>query len=70
MDSQEARHAHPWRAVEEFIDLGYQRSRVIMMNECHAGFAASAHGALGSAFCQRRIDSGYAISPWRPSIQQ
>lgn len=38
MDSQEVRHAHPWRAVEELIDLGYQRSRVIMMNECHAGW--------------------------------
>ena len=62
MDSQEARHAHPWRAVEELIDLGYQRSRVIMLNECHAGWFRCIR--------TRRVDSGCAISPWRPSIQQ
>jgi hypothetical protein len=31
-------HAHPWRTVEELIEIGYQRSRVVMMNECHAGW--------------------------------
>jgi hypothetical protein len=28
----------PWRTVEELLKLGYQRSRVVMMNECHAGW--------------------------------
>jgi hypothetical protein len=28
----------PWRTVEELLGLGYQRSRVVMMNECHAGW--------------------------------
>ncbi len=32
----EERHAHPWRTVEALIEIGYQRSRVVMMNECHA----------------------------------
>ncbi len=32
----EEHEARPWRTVEELIALGYQRSRVVMMNECHA----------------------------------
>jgi hypothetical protein len=35
MDSQKAQHTHPWRTVEELIEIGFQRSRVVMMNECH-----------------------------------
>lgn len=34
----EERQAHPWRTVEELIEIGYRRSRVVMMNECHAGW--------------------------------
>ena len=29
--------AHPWRSVEELVEIGFQRSRVVMMNEAHAG---------------------------------
>lgn len=32
----EVHEARPWRTVEELIEIGYQRSRVVMMNECHA----------------------------------
>lgn len=38
MDSEQAYHAHPWRSVEELIELGFQQSHVVMMNECHAGW--------------------------------
>jgi hypothetical protein len=31
----EEHEAHPWRTVEELVEIGYQRSRVVMMNECH-----------------------------------
>ncbi len=34
----EEHHAHPWRTVEDLIEIGYQRSRVVMMNECHVGW--------------------------------
>ncbi len=34
MDNSQAR---PWRSVEELIEIGFQRSRVVMMNEAHAG---------------------------------
>lgn len=32
----EERQARPWRTIEELIEIGYQRSSVVMMNECHA----------------------------------
>lgn len=31
------RQARPWRSVEELVEIGFQRSRVVMMNEAHAG---------------------------------
>lgn len=34
MDNSQAR---PWRSVEELVKIGFQRSRVVMMNEAHAG---------------------------------
>ncbi len=34
MDNSQAR---PWRSVEELVENGFQRSRVVMMNEAHAG---------------------------------
>ena len=34
MDNLQAR---PWRSVEELVEIGFQRSRVVMMNEAHAG---------------------------------
>ncbi|HZS77109.1 MAG TPA: hypothetical protein VFA41_10900 [Ktedonobacteraceae bacterium] len=34
----EKRQASSWHTVEELIDIGYQYSRVVMMNECHAGW--------------------------------
>jgi hypothetical protein len=34
MDNSQAR---PWRSVEELVEIGFQRSRVVMMNEAHAG---------------------------------
>ena len=35
---QPARHPQRWRTVEELLECGYQRSRVVMINECHAGW--------------------------------
>jgi hypothetical protein len=29
--------ARPWRTVEELVEIGFRRSRVVMMNEVHAG---------------------------------
>ena len=34
----EEHHAHPWRTVENLIEIGYQRSRVVMMNECYTNW--------------------------------
>ena len=34
MDNSQAR---PWRSVEELVEIGFRRSRVVMMNEAHAG---------------------------------
>ena len=28
--------SHSWRSVEELVEIGFQRSRVVMMNEAHA----------------------------------
>ncbi|HEX6484510.1 MAG TPA: hypothetical protein VF043_37170 [Ktedonobacteraceae bacterium] len=30
--------ARPWRSVEELVEIGFRRSRVVMMNEVHSGF--------------------------------
>jgi hypothetical protein len=38
MQPQPVRHPQRWRTVEELLECGYQRSRVIMINECHAGW--------------------------------
>ena len=38
MQSQPARHPQRWRTVEDLLECGYQRSRVVMINECHAGW--------------------------------
>ena len=34
----EQSQARPWRTVEELVEIGFQRSRVVMMNEAHAGY--------------------------------
>ncbi|MGH2494623.1 MAG: hypothetical protein ACRDIV_07945 [Ktedonobacteraceae bacterium] len=34
MDNSQPRS---WRSVEELVEIGFQRSRVVMMNEAHAG---------------------------------
>ena len=34
MDNSQPRS---WRSVEELIEIGFQCSRVVMMNEAHAG---------------------------------
>lgn len=34
MDNSQARS---WRSVEELVEIGFQHSRVVMMNEAHAG---------------------------------
>jgi hypothetical protein len=38
MQSQPARHPQRWRTVEDLLECSYQRSRVVMINECHAGW--------------------------------
>jgi hypothetical protein len=38
MHQSTAHHDPLWRTVEELLEVGYQRSRVVIMNECHAGW--------------------------------